>query len=102
MWRVGAAYAFTQAELRFDGEQDYDLEQHAAVASLSRRFGERTTLQLAAGAVLAGELSGEGSSWDVLPGPVVSLSSAFRIIGGKIEGAKGVGNHEVAHEDQHA
>ncbi|MCA9599213.1 MAG: hypothetical protein KC776_38145 [Myxococcales bacterium] len=85
MWRVGAAYAFTQAELRFDGEQDYDLEQHAAVASLSRRFGERTTLQLAAGAVLAGELSGEGSSWDVLPGPVVSLSSAYRIIGGKGE-----------------
>ncbi len=82
---MGAAYAFTKAELRFDGDADYDVEQHAAVASLSRRFGDRTTLQLSAGAVLAGELSGEGLGWDVRPGPVFSLSSAYRIIGGKGE-----------------
>lgn len=72
--------AHSRSHLAFDGS-DYELSQHAAVASVARRFGERFTLRLSAGAVLDGQLHGEGFVYDIEPGPLLSLGGAYRLFG---------------------
>jgi hypothetical protein len=67
--------------LRFDGESDYDIVQHAAVASLGYRLSERTSLRLAAGTIFAGEMEGEGRRYELGPGYTASLSGAHRWFG---------------------
>jgi hypothetical protein len=50
--------------------------------TFGRRFGERFTLSLAAGAILDGELRGQGSVYDIGPGFLASLTAAYRLLGG--------------------
>lgn len=80
-WEIGAAVSTTRADIRFDDESDYELEQHAVAASFGRRFGERTTLRLTAGAIVGGELSGEGRAYAVGPGFVGSIQGSHRLLG---------------------
>jgi hypothetical protein len=80
-WLVGAGYGIFDADLRFDGEDDYELWQHAVVASFGRRFAGDFSLRLAVGAVLGGELEGQGREYAVLPGWTASLAGAKRWFG---------------------
>lgn len=79
-WEVGAALSVTRTTIVFDGV-DYELEQHAAAASFGRRFGERTTVRVSGGAVLGGELTGEGRAYDVGPGWLLGVSGSHRLLG---------------------
>lgn len=81
VWEVGAAASVTRAEIRFDGESDYDLEQTAVAGSFGRRFGERTSVRLTLGAILDGELIGEGRAYDLGPGWLLGVSGAHRLFG---------------------
>ncbi len=52
------------------------------MVTFGRRFGDRFTLLLTTGAVLEGELSGEGHTYDIAPGFLASLTGAYRVLGG--------------------
>lgn len=78
---VGATYGLNEPALRFDGEADYDLLEHAAVGSIGYRLAPRTIVQFAAGAIFAGEMTGEGRSYDLGPGFTMRLSAAHQWIG---------------------
>jgi hypothetical protein len=78
---VGASYALSEAALRFDGEDDFDLKQQVVAAFVARRFAERLTAQLTLGGILDGLLAGQGRRFDVQPGFLFSLSGAYRFVG---------------------
>jgi hypothetical protein len=80
-WEAGASISTTRADIRFDGEADYELEQHAVAASFGRRFGERTTVRLSLGAIVGGELLGEGRAYRIGPGWLLGVSGAHRLFG---------------------
>jgi hypothetical protein len=50
-------------------------------ASVGRRFGERSVLRLTAGAILGGELAGEGFDYELGTGWVAGISGAHRMFG---------------------
>ncbi|MEZ4225764.1 MAG: hypothetical protein R3B13_32730 [Polyangiaceae bacterium] len=76
------SYAQSDAELRFDGEDDFDLHQYVVAAFLARKFGDRLTVQLTLGGILDGRLQGLGRSFDVEPGFLGAASLAYRFLGG--------------------
>jgi len=78
---VGAAYGLNEPALRFDGESDYDVVQHAIVASLGYRLSARTSLRLAAGTIFAGEMEGENRRYELGAGYTASLSGAHQWFG---------------------
>ncbi len=78
---MGASYALSEAALRFDGEDNVDLEQHVAAAFIARRFGPRLSAQLTLGGILDGQLEGQGRRFDVKPGFLFSVSGAYRFVG---------------------
>jgi hypothetical protein len=75
------AYGVFDADLRFDGEDDYELWQHAVVASFGRRFTGGWSVRLSGGVLIGGGLEGEGRQYDVLPGWTASLGGAKRWFG---------------------
>jgi len=67
-WRAAASYGWLASTLRFDGGVEADFTQHSALASISRRLGERVTLQLGAGAVVGGDIQAAGATERFRPG----------------------------------
>lgn len=51
------------------------------MGSFGRRFDKRVSLQLSAGALLGGHMSGEGYDYDVAPGWVVAVSGSYQLFG---------------------
>jgi hypothetical protein len=78
---VGAAYGHFEADLRFDGESNYELVQDAVVASFGRRLADGFSLRIAAGVIVGGSLEGEGRTYDVEPGWTLSFSAARQWFG---------------------
>jgi len=78
---LGVAYGHFEADLRFDGESDYELAQDALVASLGYRLSHGFSLRVSAGTILDGSLRGEGRSYDVEPGWTMSFSAARQWFG---------------------
>ncbi|MEZ4230377.1 MAG: hypothetical protein R3B89_14485 [Polyangiaceae bacterium] len=68
--------------MRFDGEANYTLTQQTLAVSVGRRLEEGFSFNLSGGAVVDGQLDGEGTSHDVNPGWFVSGQLARRWIGG--------------------
>jgi hypothetical protein len=79
---AGASWGWFDADLRFEGERDYELRQHAVVATFGRRFGWGLSLRLAAGAIVDGEMIGEGLEYDVEPGWTGAIALGKQWIGG--------------------
>jgi len=57
------------------------LRQSVVAVSLGRRFGARSSVRLVGGAVLGGDLEGEGRRYAVDSGWLVSLAGATRLFG---------------------
>jgi hypothetical protein len=53
---LGLGYGVNAPALRFDDVADYDIVQHALVASLGYRLSAQTSLRLAAGSIFSGDM----------------------------------------------
>jgi hypothetical protein len=60
--------------------QEASFDKQAVSVSLERRVGERWTLGGALGTTLVGSLKPPGSSFDVSPGPLLTLTGSFRAL----------------------
>jgi hypothetical protein len=80
-FRVGAAFGAFSSTLKL-GDHDVDIRQRAVTATLDVRTSDRLTLQAGLGAVLAGELSTAGRTFDVKPGWLFSLGVGYRFVDG--------------------
>jgi hypothetical protein len=78
---VGAGYAHVWSDLRFNGAENYQLQQDSIVGSFGRRFDKRVSLRLSAGALLGGHMSGEGYDYDLAPGWIVAVSGSYQLFG---------------------
>ena len=111
-WRLGAAYAYTYTTLKFNdsGTIDYvDMKKLALEVFLERRLGERLTGSFGIGASLAGHLYTLGSTYEILPGPVVSAALSYRVLDGRRAapfvlvggslGASALGTRQIGSQD---
>jgi hypothetical protein len=83
---VGAAYAYSYTTLKFDENGTtlpVDLKKLAFDVFLERRFGDRFTAQLGLGAALAGHVETLGTTYEVLPGPALSVAGSYRLVDGR-------------------
>jgi hypothetical protein len=80
LWQVGASYAQFWSHLHFDGGIEPTLRQHTVVGSVGYYFSNGWSAVLSGGAILGGEMYGDGQSLDLNPGWLVSLSCAKRWI----------------------
>jgi len=69
-WRVGLTAGTLDTTLVFDGDTHVRLRQWSAVATASRRLGPSLSLEVGAGALLAGRLDDTTGRHDLAPGPV--------------------------------
>jgi len=65
----------------FDDDSRYTLRQRVVAISLGRRFGARTSVRLVGGAVLGGDLEGDGRRYAVDTGWLASVVGAARLFG---------------------
>jgi hypothetical protein len=78
---VAYGYVVTRLKMTTGGTtQDADLEKQAASVALDRRVGERWTLGGALGSTVVGTLSEGGQSFDLSPGPLLTVSASFRAL----------------------
>jgi hypothetical protein len=81
--RSGLSFGWLDSSLVFDGETDADLVRTSIVASTDVFLREALTLQIAAGAVLGGELDVErGPERSIGPGWVLSSGVTWRLLDG--------------------
>ncbi len=71
-----------QSTLRFDGGREHDLAQTAATATIGLARPSRLSLRAAVGVVLDGSLEGEGRTYDIGPGFVITASVAKQWVSG--------------------
>lgn len=71
-----------QSTLRFDGGREHDIAQTAVTATIGQARPSRLSLRAAIGAVLDGSLEGEGRTYDIGPGFIVSASVAKQWVSG--------------------
>ena len=72
-WLTGLAYGYVKSRLRFEGDLDADLQQHALLASVGYRWTPDTSAQASAGSVLSGTLTASGTEHTLQTGFVGSL-----------------------------
>jgi hypothetical protein len=71
----------THLELTTSGvTREASFTKTAVTATLERRFGDRWTFGVAAGSTIAGTLQPPVSTYDVSPGPLLTLSGSFRAL----------------------
>jgi hypothetical protein len=71
----------THLELATGGvTREASFSKQAVTVALERRVGDRWTLGAALGSTLVGSLQPPGSSFDLSPGPLLSLSGSFRAL----------------------
>src|SRR5437868_3643007 len=80
-FRVGAAFGAFSSTLKLTG-RDVDIRQRAVTATLDVRATDRLTVQGGLGAVLGGELSTAGRTFDVKPGWLFSMGVGYRFVDG--------------------
>jgi len=73
-WFVGAGAGVSRSTLRFDGGREHDIEQTAVTASIGLARPSRLSVRAAIGAVLHGSLEGEGRSYDIGRGFLLTAS----------------------------
>lgn len=77
-WQIAASYGQTWSHLHFDDDYEPVFNQHAVVASGGYFFPNGWNLSLSAGAILGGEITGDGERYDIRPGAVVSFRVGWR------------------------
>jgi len=71
----------TRLELTTQGtNQEADLTKQAVTVSLERRVGTRWTVGAAVGSTVVGSLRPPGSSFDLTPGPLLTLMGSYRAL----------------------
>jgi hypothetical protein len=69
----------THLELAIQGTtREASFSKQAVTVSLERRVGDRWTLGAALGSTLVGSLRPPGTSYDLSPGPLLTLTGSFR------------------------
>ncbi|HEY4015463.1 MAG TPA: hypothetical protein VGM06_19090 [Polyangiaceae bacterium] len=79
-WRVGASYSFTSTAIRFSGDQRFDEERHAALATLDYRPTRTVTLEAGAGLLAGGHISTPIARYDFTPGFVSAVGASWRVV----------------------
>jgi hypothetical protein len=78
---VSYGYVATHLELATEGTtREASFSKQAVTASLERRVGNRWTLGVALGSTLVGKLQPPGASFDLSPGPLLTLTGSFRAL----------------------
>jgi hypothetical protein len=80
---VGVSYGYVTTRLELDTQgttREASFSKQAATASIERRVGDRWTLGAALGSTLVGSLRPPGASFDVSPGPLLTLTGSFRVL----------------------
>ncbi len=81
-WRVGVSYGFMWTTLRFDGAVEASLQQQALLIAVSYRATDRLTLQLSAGALIAGDINTSAASSRLRPGWVAAAGISWQLLDG--------------------
>lgn len=79
-WRVGVGGGYTSTAIRFGDGLTFDETRTVAVATLDYRFTPRWTFELGAGALLDGQLRGQGTEHDFSPGGLAVAGASYRIL----------------------
>jgi hypothetical protein len=66
-----------------EDDESAPMNKHSAIVVSERRLGERATLQLGAGAVIAGEVRYHGTTHDAGPGFIYSAAGSYRLTSAK-------------------
>jgi hypothetical protein len=81
-WHVGASGLYTSTTIGFGGNLRSDETRGAVVASLAYQPWRSTTLQLAVGSTLGGQLSTPSGKYDFADGPTAAVGASWRLVSG--------------------
>lgn len=78
--RLGLSGARLDTDLTFEGEIPVAIERTGLVLATSVPLGERSTLDLAAGAVVSGQLGAPDGAYTLGPGWIAGASYTYRLV----------------------
>src|SRR5262249_11056029 len=81
-WHVGASGSYTSTTIDFSGGLHSGETRRSLVASFAYQPWRRTTLQLAAGGTLGGQLTTPTGKYDFSDGPTAAIGAAWRVVDG--------------------
>jgi hypothetical protein len=81
-WHVGASGSYTSTTNDFSGGLHSAETRRSVVASVAYQPWRRTTLQLAAGGTLGGQLTTPAGKYEFSDGPTAAVGAAWRVVDG--------------------